>query len=204
MAYKLEGTMLEACSCDAICPCWVGQDPDGGTCEGTIAWHFDKGQVDGVDVSGLTLAVLVQLPGNALHGNWRAAVFIDDHASEEQEAALLDVYTGKKGGPVADLAQLIGDVVSVERAPITFSIEKGKGQLRIGPPEEAHLDAEMSPFEGATGERTTLNDAVFSVIRGAPAYVGTAPKMKASSQALGLDLDLKGKSAIQGQFMFEA
>jgi hypothetical protein len=69
MAYSLEGSMLEACTCNAICPCWVGQDPDGGTCKGTIAWHFDKGQVDGVDVSGLTFAVLVHLPGNALAGN---------------------------------------------------------------------------------------------------------------------------------------
>lgn len=199
MAYKLEGTMLEACTCNAICPCWVGQDPDGGKCEGAIAWHFNKGEVDGIDVSGLTLAVLVQLPGNALNGNWRAAVFVDDDASKEQEEALLAVYTGQKGGPVADLAQLIGDVVSVERAPMTFEIEKGKGRFQIG----TALDAEIAPFEGATGERTTLNDAVFSVIRNAPAYVGTAPKLKASSQALGLNLDLKGQSAIQGQFLFE-
>ena len=57
MAYRLEGTMLEACSCNAICPCWVGEDPDLGTCEGTIAWNFENGEIDGVDVSGLTFAV---------------------------------------------------------------------------------------------------------------------------------------------------
>jgi len=192
--------MLEACTCNAICPCWVGQDPDGGVCEGTIAWHFDKGDVDGVDVSGLTFAVLVHLPGNALAGNWRAIAFVDDKASEAQEQALLSVYTGKQGGPVADLAALVGEVVGVERAPITFDLGKGKGQLKIG----SFVDAEMEPFEGATGQRTTLCDAVFSVIPGAPAYVGRAPKLKASGPALGLNLDLQGQSAVQGAFRFDA
>lgn len=200
MGYQLEGTMLEACSCDAICPCWVGQDPDGGACKGTIAWHFDKGAVDGVDVSGLTFAIIVDIPGNALDGNWRAVAFINDSATKEQEDALLAVFTGQKGGPVADFAQLVGEVAGVERAPIGFDIVKGKGQLKIG----TAVDAEMVPLESATGERTTLNDAAFSVIPGAPSYVGTAPKMKASSPALGVDLDLKGKSAVQGPFVFEA
>jgi hypothetical protein len=200
MGYRLEGRMLEACTCNAICPCWVGQDPDLGTCEGTIAWHFDKGEVDGVDVSGLTFAVLVHIPGNALAGNWRAVAFVDAKATPEQEAAVLAVYTGQKGGPVAEFAPLIGEVVAVERAPITFGIVEGKGRLEIG----GALDAEMEPFEGATGRRTTLHDAAFSVIPGAPAYVGRAPKFKASSPALGLDLDLQGQSSVQGPFLFEA
>jgi hypothetical protein len=199
MAYRLEGTMLEVCTCNAICPCWIGQDPDGDTCEGVIAWHFDKGEVNGTDVSGLTFAVAVFIPGNALAGNWRAAAFVDDKATPEQEEALLATYTGKNGGPVADLAQLIGEVVDVERAPITFDIEKGKGRLRIG----SAIDAEMEAFEGATGEPTTLQDAAFSVIRNAPAYVGRAPRFKASNTALGLNLDIQGHSSVQGPFLFE-
>lgn len=200
MAYRLEGRMLEVCTCNAICPCWVGLDPDGGTCEGAIAWHFDKGEIDGTDVSGLTFAVAISIPGNALAGNWRAVAFVDDKANAEQEAAMLAVYTGQKGGPVADLAQLIGEVVDVERAPIKFDVEKGKGTLTIG----TAIDAEMEAFEGATGERTTLHDAAFSVIPGAPAYVGRAPNFKASSPALGLDLSLQDKSSVQGSFLFEA
>jgi hypothetical protein len=177
----------------------VGEDPDGGKCEGVLAWHFDKGDVDGTSVSGLTFAVAVFIPGNALAGNWRAVAFVDDKATPEQEQALLATYTGKKGGPVADLAQLIGEVVGVERAPILFEVERGKGTLRIG----TSVEAEMEAFVGATGERTTLHDAAFSVIRNAPAYAGKAAKFKASSPALGLNLDIKGHSSVQGQFLFE-
>ncbi len=200
MTYRLEGSMLEVCTCNAICPCWVGQDPDGGTCDGTIAWHFEKGEVDGMDVSGLTLAVVVHIPGNVLSGNWRAVVFVDNNATPEQEQALLDVYTGKQGGPVADLVQLIGEVVAVERSPITFEVEKGKGRLQIG----TTVHAEMDAFVGGTGQPTTLHDAVFSVIPGAPAYVGQAPSYKVNCEALSINIELQGHSSVQGQFLFEA
>jgi hypothetical protein len=200
MGYKLEGNMLEACTCNAICPCWVGEDPDSGTCDGTIAWHFDKGEIDGVDVSGLTFALLLHIPANALSGNWRVVACVDDKATAEQEKAILAVYTGEKGGPVADMAQLIGEVVAVERTPITFGIVEGKGQLKIG----TSLDAEINPLEGPTGRRTTLHDAALSVIEGAPYYVGKADHLKASHPALDLNLEIHGKSAVQGQFAFEA
>src|SRR3990172_3889334 len=36
MAYNLEGSLLEVCTCNVICPCWVGEDPDGGACDGLI------------------------------------------------------------------------------------------------------------------------------------------------------------------------
>jgi len=199
MAYELEGRLVELCTCEVICPCWVGADPDGGTCDGLMAWHIESGTVDGTDVSGLTFALLNRIPGNVLAGDWRSVAYVDDGASDEQEEAILNVWTGKLGGPVADLAQLVGEVVAVERAPITFTIEGGEGSLRIGQAVEAHTEA----FEGATGKTTSLQETAFSSIPGSPAYVGRAPTYRASSEALDLDLDLEGRSAIQGSFRFE-
>ena len=43
MAYDIEGKLLEVCTCNVLCPCWVGEDPDGGVCESALAWHMDKG-----------------------------------------------------------------------------------------------------------------------------------------------------------------
>lgn len=199
MSYKLEGRLLEVCNCNAICPCWVGQDPDNGTCDGLLAWHFDNGNIDGVDVSGLTISVLAHIPGNVLEGKWKAAVFVDDKATDEQQEAILAVYTGKKGGPVADLVQLIGEVVSVDKVPIDFSVDKGKGSIRIGDV----ISADVEAFQGATGETTTLSDTVFSSIPGSPAYVGTASSYKANNATLGINLDLQGKNSVQGHFLFE-
>jgi len=112
MSYTLEGTILEVCNCDVLCPCWIGEDPDNGTCDAVVAWHIDRGEIDGVDVSNRTIALLGFVPGNILAGNWKAAVFVDDKASDAQMQALGDVWTGKKGGPVADVAGLVGEIAA--------------------------------------------------------------------------------------------
>ncbi len=198
MAYQLEGRMLEVCTCSVVCPCWVGEDPDGGTCDGVIAWHIDSGTIDGVDVSVRTFAVLTHIPGNVLTpGSWRVVAYVDDKATDQQQEAILNVWTGKLGGPVADLAGLIGEVVAVERVPITFTVEKGKGALKIG----SAVEAEMVPIQGATG-MATLKDTAFSSIPGSPAYIGKAPTYRASSSALGINVDLKDHNSVQGNFRF--
>jgi hypothetical protein len=200
MAYHLEGRLLEVCNCKVLCPCWIGEDPDRGTCDTIVAWHFDKGTVDDVDVAGTTIAVVAHVPGNILKGNWRAAVYVSDKASAKQEEALLKVYTGKLGGPVADLVKLIGEVVSVERAPITFDVKSGKGTIRIG--DTAY--AELEPYLGATGGQTTLSDTVFSTVPGAPVFVGKSPRYRSKNKALGIDLDITGHNALQSVFVFHA
>lgn len=66
MAYTLEGYLLEVCTCKVICPCWVGEDPDGGKCDGVVAYHVHQGTVNGVDVAGRSLVLLAHIPGNVL------------------------------------------------------------------------------------------------------------------------------------------
>jgi hypothetical protein len=200
MAYELEGRLLEVCNCNILCPCWVGGDPDNGTCDGIAAWHIDRGVIDGVDVSGRTFAGLVHIPGNILKGNWRMVAIVDDEATPEQQEALLKVWTGQLGGPVADLAQLVGEVLAVERVPVTFEVEGGQGRIRIG----AFANAEMAPLMGATGQPTTLHDTVFTTIPGSPAYVSRASTYTMSVPALDIDLKLHGHNAIQGTFRFAA
>jgi hypothetical protein len=97
MAYDIEGRLLEVCTCNVLCPCWVGEDPDGGTCDSTLAWRIDSGSIEGVDVAGLTIAASVHIPGNVLTpASWTAAIFVDERATAEQEQALLKVFTGEQ------------------------------------------------------------------------------------------------------------
>jgi hypothetical protein len=200
VAYQLEGSLLEVCTCNILCPCWVGEDPDGGICEGVLAWHFEKGSVNGTDVSGRTVVILAHIPGNILEGNWKVVVYVDDGANDEQQQALLDVWTGKLGGPVADLAQLVGEVLAVERVPITFNVEEITGTLKIGD----SIEAKLAPFQGATGQSTALHDSIFTTIPGSPAYVGKADNYKVDVKDHGFSIDLQGHNAVQGSFRFAA
>ena len=203
MGYQLEGRILEVCNCDVLCPCWIGEDADNGTCDAVVAYQIDRGTIEGVDVSGRTLAILGYIPGNILQGNWKVVVVVDDGATDQQQEALLKVWTGKLGGPVADVAQLVGEVVAVERAPVLFTVEEGKGTLRIGAGMKPLVEAELASYAGATGQPTTLVDTVFSTIPGSPAYVGKAARYRRNSSQFGLkDMDLEGHNAIQGHFSF--
>lgn len=205
MAYDLEGRLLEVCNCEVLCPCWIGENPDNGTCDAALAWHIDRGTIEGVDVAGRTLAVLSYIPGNVLHGNWKAVVYVDDEATSAQQEAMLKVWTGQLGGPVADLAQLIGEVVAVERAPIVFTVDEGRGTFKIGSGMNPALDAELAPFTGANGKPTTLVDTVFTTIPGSPAYVSKAAHYRRNTSQYGLsDIDLTGHNAVQGDFRFIA
>jgi hypothetical protein len=201
MGYQLEGKLLEVCDCNILCPCWVGEDADNGTCDAVLAYHIDRGKIDGVDVSGLTLGLLGHIPGNIMQGNWRIAVFVDDKASTQQEEAILKAWTGKLGGPLADMANLIGEVVAVERASIAFDVSEGEGRLRIG----SIAEATMAPYRSSAGNVTTLNESVFSTIPGSPAYVSKASSYRRQSSKYGLrDVELKNRNAIQGSFRFLA
>jgi hypothetical protein len=202
MAYDIEGKLLEVCTCNVLCPCWIGEDPDGGKCDSALAWHIDSGTIEGVDVAGLTLALSVHIPGNVLTPkSWKAAVFVDDRATDEQQAALLGVFTGQKGGAIADLAGLIGEVVSVERAPIKFTVDGGEGHLTIG----AVADADLIPYKGATGKTTVLSETVFSTIPGSPVYAAKSGHFTRDGKPHGLpDVDRHGNNALQGHFRFAA
>ena len=145
--------------------------------------------------------MIAHVPGNILQGNWRAAVYLDDRVTPAQEEAILDVYTGKLGGPVGDLAKLVGEVVSVEKVPIKFTVQGGKGTIKVG---DAGF-AELVPYKSASGRRRRLTDTVFSTVPGAPVFVGKAPEYRSKNHAkLGNDIDIKGHNALQSMFLFDA
>ena len=199
MAYALEGKLLEACSCGGLCPYWVGDDPDTGSCYSMNAYHYDRGTIDGVDVSGLTIAFVCVIPGNVLKGDWKVAAYLDDKATPAQKAAILAAHTGKLGGPLADLAQLVSEVVGVYDVPIEFNMKEGKGTIRVGDA----VTAEMQPYTDAQGRPTKLVDTVFSTIPGAPAYVGKASHFKTNVPQHGMTWEYTGRNAILGDFRIE-
>jgi hypothetical protein len=197
--YSLEGTLIEACSCNVNCPCWIGEDPDGGECFAIVAYHIDRGQVTGVDVSGRSVVSIAHIPGNVLAGNWEVVLLVDEHSSPEQRDALVKVFSGQLGGPLADFAQLIGTVKGVESVPITHQVRGGTGTLRI----PGVLEAEMEPYRGPDGSITTLQNSVFSTVPGSPAWVAKASVNRVSLPQYGMSWEYEGRNAIQSYWRME-
>lgn len=195
--YDLEGTLLEACSCKVLCPCWIGEDPDGGSCSAVNAYHVDRGTIRGIDVSGLSCVRVVLIPGNVLTpSSWTQVLLVDERATEEQMQAIVDMFQGRLGGPLADLAGLVRETLAVERAPISHEIRDGAGVLKVG----EVVSATMRPFQGPDGRTTTLRDSLFSTVPGSPAYVGVAEAHQVNLPAYGMEWTFEHRNAIQSDW----
>jgi hypothetical protein len=199
-AYDLRGDLIEACSCMAPCPCWVADDPDGGSCNSFTGYHIREGHSRGVDLGGTTLISLVQIPGHVHAGNWREVLFVSDTVSDEQFDALLDAFQGRLGGPLADLAGLITERVAQHRVPIEYTIEDGKGTVRVGHPHRDGLaiDTTMEPFRGPDGEPTRLLNSAWSTIPGNEALLGKASHNRIDVPEHGMEWFYEGRNSIQG------
>jgi len=158
MAWKLEGTYFETCSCEVVCPCTaslaLGADYD--RCNVTLVFHVVDGDVEGTDVSGLTVAAVADTPKVMSDGNWRLGVFIDGAASDEQAAKLGAVFGGQLGGPMAALAPLVSENLGVERAPIEVREEGLRHSVRIGDAVDFEVEDVVS-FGIETGEPARLS-----------------------------------------------
>jgi hypothetical protein len=195
--YDIEGTLLEACSCKVLCPCWIGEDPDGGSCSAINAYHFDRGTIAGIDVTGLNCVRVVLIPGNVLTPNsWTQVMFVDDSASDEQVQAIVDMFEGRLGGPLADLAGFVRETLAVERARISHEIRDGAGVLKV----DEVVSSTMRPFRGPDGTTTTLRDSLFSTVPGSPAYVAVAETHEVSLPQYGMEWSFDHRNAIQADW----
>src|SRR4051812_12150303 len=103
MSWKIRGTYFESCNCDAICPCRridgvAGGRSTHGECLGVLSWLIDEGAVDGTDVAGLPVALATRYHDDEPGSPWTWTLYLDTHASSEQQAALEDIFTGRRGG----------------------------------------------------------------------------------------------------------
>jgi hypothetical protein len=197
MAWKLEGTYFENCSCEVPCPCTVSFDmgADYDRCRVLLAFHIDSGEIEGVDVSGLTVAAVADTPKVMTDGDWKLGMLVDEAASDEQREKLAAVFGGQMGGPMEILAPLIGEMLGVEGAPIDFADEDGRHRLRIGDSVEVEVE-DVVPFGVETGEPVKLTDAFHP----ANSTLTIARATKSRVSALGLEFANEGKSAFSSTF----
>ena len=90
MAWNLDGSYFETCSCDVVCPCTASLSlgATNDRCNVVLVFNVKSGEVDGTDVSGLTVAAVADTPKVMTDGNWRLGVVIDEAASDEQAEKL--------------------------------------------------------------------------------------------------------------------
>jgi hypothetical protein len=189
MAWNIEGSYFESCSCDVVCPCTaslaLGADYD--RCRVTLVFNIKKGEVEGVDVSGLTVAAIGDTPKVMTDGNWRLGVFMDANASDEQMEKLGGVFSGALGGPMEALGPLIGENLGVEKAPIEFREEGLRHSVKIGDAVDIEVE-DVVPFGVESGQPAKLTGIFHPV--GSELTVSRATRAKVDA----FGIQFEGKS----------
>ena len=150
--WRVRGSYFEGCNCEAICPCRsVGGRPGGpssfGECFGALSWHIHEGHADGVDLSALRTVMSIRYFDRVQPSTrWEVVLYVDQDASDEQRAALADIFLGRAGGTVAGLyGPAIGEVYAVRPARIT--LEHVAARKRIDVVGYLHVEAEGEASE---------------------------------------------------------
>jgi len=195
VAYRIEGDYFEACTCEASCPCIMLSPATEDTCDLVLAWHIRRGETEGVDLGGLDAVMAVRSPKVMTEGAWRVALYVDDRAAEPQRAALRDIFTGKSGGHIANVAALFGDARVLE-APIQFAAIDGRRTLRVG----EVLDVEVEELTGMSGSGAPV---IENPLLGAV----TQPLRQARSKHLRYEGDFTfstaGRNSFTSDFVYE-
>src|SRR3954470_9365759 len=157
MAWNISGSYFETCSCDVVCPCTASLSlgATNDRCNALLVFHVKSGDVDGVDVGGLTVAAVADTPKVMSEGNWRLGVVIDAEASDEQAEALGGVFSGALGGPMEALGPLVGEQLGVGRAAIDVHEDGLVHSIKVGDSVDFEIE-DVVPFGSETGEPARL------------------------------------------------
>jgi hypothetical protein len=139
MSWRIRGSYFESCNCDAICPCRkIDGVPGGrsthGICLGVLTWLIDEGSVDGVDLSGLPVALALRYSDDEEGSPWTWILYVDAGLSDEQQAGIEGIWTGRLGGDAAKhfpWAWKPSELVAVRPVEIEVDHTRRRQRLRI-------------------------------------------------------------------------
>jgi hypothetical protein len=201
MTWRIEGTYFENCNCDMVCPCSTSgltAPADQERCRVALAFHISAGDVDGVDVGGLNIAVVADTPALMSEGGWRMGMFMDAAASPQQAQALDGVFSGRLGGPMQALGPLVGELLGTQVVAIEYADEGRRHRVRVGDAINLEVEDFVSPLD-ATGRGVKVTGIGF------PADTLAAGRATSSHvDAFGLAWDNEGKNAFSAPFAWSA
>src|SRR5215218_8023263 len=197
MAWRLEGAYTENCNCEVVCPCVASAFAAPATydrCTAMFAWHIESGEVDGTDVSDLSVVLVLDTPrqmSEATGGSgcsWTTG-------SEEQAEKLGGIFSGQMGGPLANFVPLISENLGMEVASIEHIDDGLRHRVRVGDAIDVEIEDLVSPVDpdGPLPKLTQTRHPANSDLT-------PARSLSARVQGLGIDFSGEGKSGISTRF----
>ncbi len=189
--WTLKGELTLSCSCTVFCPCVLSlgeHPPTEDRCQTWAGIRIDEGNFDNVDLAGIKVGLMMDLPGIMARGNWTAALFVDDKAPIQAVKGLTRIFTGRVGGTTHLLSILVGQFLGVHQIPITYETN---GDTRIITMDKYGGGA-ISPVKGAEqGQNVVIRNSQYWI--GSDVIVSKADKSR--FRGFGRNWNLAGRSA---------
>ena len=140
LPWHISGSYLEACNCEAICPCRrIGGRQGGrstyGVCLGSLSWQIEEGDAGGIELAGMRTVLANRYDDDEEGSPWSFFLYVDDRADERQREALEGIFLGRLGGTpevqfpwVWKPSALLG----VRQVAIEIDHTPGRGWFRAG------------------------------------------------------------------------
>lgn len=160
--WKFHGELAMNCNCDVFCPCVIslgGARPTQGYCQTWFGVKCDSGHYGEVDLTGLSVGFMVDIPGRMGEGSWIVALYIDELADDRQFEALEMIMTGSAQGTTGLFQMLVGQYLGARREPTSFEIaEDGVRTFTAG----RAIFGQIKPLDGVEpGKGVTINNTPY-------------------------------------------
>jgi hypothetical protein len=156
--WHISGTYLEACNCEAICPCRrIGGNQGGrstsGICLGSLSWQIDEGEAGGVDLAGMRAVLANRYDDDEPGSPWTFALYLDERGDERQCEALEGIFLGRLGGTPEKQFPWVWKpsvLLAVRRVAIDIDHTPGRGWFRAGSQVSVRIREPLGPQEAVT------------------------------------------------------
>ena len=189
--WYIKGELMLSCNCTVFCPCVVSlgkHPPTEGHCQTWGGVRIDHGKYGDVDLSGLNMGLIIEIPGMMSRGKWTAGVYISEEANVYQVKALTKIMSGKARGTTHVLSILVANFLGVFQKPITYEVDGDTRRFSI----PKVIDGEIVPIRGQKpGEHTTIENSQYWI---APQII-VAQANRSKFRAFGRNWDFQGRSA---------
>lgn len=138
--WHISGSYLEACNCDAICPCRRHGDRDGGRsttgeCQFVLSWRIDLGSAGTIDLKDQRVAMAGWYSDDEDGSPWRVILYVDQESDQSQQDVLADIFLGRAGGTALRnfaAAIGIGEVHAVQEVNIRLDHHPERRVIQAG------------------------------------------------------------------------
>jgi hypothetical protein len=162
--------------------------PTEDRCQTWAGVRIDEGHIDTVDLSGINVGLMMDLPGIMARGNWTAALFVDDRASIQAVKGLTRIFTGRVGGTTHLLSILVGQFLGVHQVSISYETQGEKRIISL----DKYGGGVISPVRGKEqGQNVVIRNSEYWI--GSDVIVSCADKSR--FRGFGRNWNLAGRSA---------